>query len=66
MLAYSMENETPFVHHIVEWQGCGCIVENDKSLNEKTQGQFYEGRVGTREGIKLGWSWGFKLDELGV
>jgi hypothetical protein len=22
--------------------------------------------VGTREGIKLGWSWGFKLDELGV
>ncbi len=38
MLVYSMENKTPFVHHIVEWQGCGYKVEDDKSLNEKTQG----------------------------
>jgi hypothetical protein len=38
VLVYSMENETPFVHHIIEWQGCGCIVKDDKSLNEKTQG----------------------------
>ncbi len=32
-----MENKTPFVHHIVEWQGCGYTVKDDKNLNEKTQ-----------------------------
>jgi hypothetical protein len=36
MLAYSMENKMPFVHHIIEWQGCGYIVEDDKSLNKKS------------------------------
>ncbi len=35
---YPMENEMPFVHHVVKWWGCGCIIEDDKGLNEKTQG----------------------------
>jgi hypothetical protein len=33
-----MENETSCVHHIVEWQGCGYIIKNNKSLNERTGG----------------------------
>jgi hypothetical protein len=37
-LIYSMENETTFVHHIIERQGCGYIMEDDESLNERTQG----------------------------
>jgi hypothetical protein len=37
-LTYPMENEMPLVHHVVEWWGCGYIIEDDKGLNEKTHG----------------------------
>jgi hypothetical protein len=37
-LTYPMEKEMPFVHHVVKWWGCDCIIEHDKSLNERTQG----------------------------
>jgi hypothetical protein len=33
-----MENETPFVCHIIKQQGCDCTIEDDESLNERTQG----------------------------
>jgi hypothetical protein len=33
-----MENEMPLVYHAIKQQGCNCIIENDKSLNENTQG----------------------------
>jgi hypothetical protein len=38
VLAYSMENETPFVRHIIEQQGCDYIIEVYISLNERTRG----------------------------
>jgi hypothetical protein len=38
MLTYPMENEMSLVHHVVEWWGCGYTIENDKGLNERTQG----------------------------
>jgi hypothetical protein len=37
VLVYPMENETPHVHHVIEWQGCDYTIKDDKSLNEKTQ-----------------------------
>jgi hypothetical protein len=37
-LACPMENEMPLVHHIVERWECGYINEDNKHLNEKTQG----------------------------
>jgi hypothetical protein len=36
VLAYLMENEIPFVHHVVKWQGCRYTIENNKCLNERT------------------------------
>jgi hypothetical protein len=74
VLVYPMENETLFVCHIVEWQGCNYTINDDESLNERTQGKFKDetqvevdaSGVGTREAIELGWSWGFRLDELSV
>jgi hypothetical protein len=33
MLTYPMENETPFISHIVEWQGCGYTIKDNESLN---------------------------------
>jgi hypothetical protein len=33
-----MENEKSLVHHVVKQYGCGYIIKNDESLNEKTQG----------------------------
>jgi hypothetical protein len=38
MLAYLMENETPLVYHVVEWQGCGYTIKDNKNLNEWTRG----------------------------
>jgi hypothetical protein len=38
VLAYPMENEMPFVRHVVEWWGCDYIIKNDKGLNEGIQG----------------------------
>ncbi len=35
-----------------------------KGLKDKTQVQVNVNEVGTREGIELGWLWGFGLDEL--
>jgi hypothetical protein len=32
-----MENEIPLIHHAIEWQGCDCIIKDDKSLNEKVR-----------------------------
>jgi len=37
-LIYPMENEMPLMHHVVEWWGCGYTLEDDKGLNERTQG----------------------------
>ncbi len=37
VLAYLMENEMSFIHHVVEWWGCGYTYEDDKSLGERTQ-----------------------------
>jgi hypothetical protein len=37
-LIYPMENEMPLIHHVVEWWGCGYTLEDDKALNERTQG----------------------------
>jgi hypothetical protein len=37
-LDYLMENEMPFVNHIVKWWGCSYTIENDKGLNGRTQG----------------------------
>jgi hypothetical protein len=36
-LAYTMENETPLVRHVIKWQGCDYTIEDNKSLNEKTR-----------------------------
>jgi hypothetical protein len=55
-----MENEIPFLHHIVDLWGCSCTIENNKSLNERTQGhsmmkpmsKLIKSGLGTREGIK--------------
>jgi hypothetical protein len=38
VLDYAMENEIPFVHHVVKQWGCDCIIEDNKDLNERTQG----------------------------
>jgi hypothetical protein len=37
-LVYEMENEMPLVHHVVEWWGCGCMIKDNKGLNERTRG----------------------------
>jgi hypothetical protein len=37
-LTYQMENETPFVHLVVKWQGWNYTIENDENSNERTQG----------------------------
>jgi hypothetical protein len=50
-----------FVHHAIEWQGCGCTIKDDKGLNERTQrhpmlkpiSQADISGVGIREGIEL-------------
>jgi hypothetical protein len=34
-VAYPMENKMPLVLHVIEWQGCGYTIENNKSLNER-------------------------------
>jgi hypothetical protein len=36
LLTYPMENEMPFIHHIIEQWGCGHTNENDKGLSERT------------------------------
>jgi hypothetical protein len=36
VLIYPMEDNMPFVHHVIERWGCDYTIENDKSLNEKT------------------------------
>ncbi len=38
VLIYPMENKMPLICHIVEQHGCGCTIEDDESLNERTQG----------------------------
>jgi hypothetical protein len=30
VLIYPMENEMPFIHHIVEWWGCSFIIKDGK------------------------------------
>jgi hypothetical protein len=37
-LIYPVENKTTFVHHTIERHGCSCIIEDNKSLNERIQG----------------------------
>jgi hypothetical protein len=37
-LTYPMENKMPLVHHAIKWWGCGSTIENNKGLNERTQG----------------------------
>jgi hypothetical protein len=37
MLTYLMENKMSFVHHVIEQWGCGCIIKDDKGLNERTR-----------------------------
>jgi len=37
-LAYPIENKMPLIHHALEWWGCNCIIEDNKSLNEMIQG----------------------------
>jgi hypothetical protein len=37
VLAYLMENEMPFTHHVVERWGCSYTIKNDKGLNERTR-----------------------------
>jgi len=32
-----MENEMPFVHHIVKWYGCSYTIEDDENLNGRIQ-----------------------------
>ncbi len=41
-------------------------MERFKDLQCQTQAQVGVSGVGTREGIELGWSQGFRLDELDV
>jgi len=36
VLTYPMENKMPFVHHVVEWWGCGHTIKDDKGLSERT------------------------------
>jgi hypothetical protein len=36
MLTYPMKNGTPLVHHVIKWQGCGYIIKDNESLNERT------------------------------
>jgi hypothetical protein len=37
-LIYLMENKIPFIHHVVEQWRCNYTDEDDKGLNERTQG----------------------------
>jgi hypothetical protein len=37
-----------------------------RTFKDETQVHVSVSGVGTREGIELGWSWGFRLDELDV
>jgi hypothetical protein len=41
-------------------------MKEPKTSKEKTQIQTNVSKVGTREGIELGWLWGFGLNEFGV
>jgi hypothetical protein len=36
-LTYPMKNEMSFVHHVIKWWGCDYIIEDGKSLNERTR-----------------------------
>jgi hypothetical protein len=36
VLTYPMENETPFIHHVVKRHGCDYTIKNDENLNERT------------------------------
>jgi hypothetical protein len=61
-LIYLMENEMPFVHHIVERWGCNYTNEDNKGLSEKdpmtsnvkTQIQVDASGKGIKEAIGLG------------
>jgi hypothetical protein len=62
-LAYLMKNEMSLVHNIVERQGCDYTIENNESLNEKTQGH-----LKTKPKSKLmqaGWEQGKVLNRNG-
>ncbi len=62
-LAYLMENEMPFEHHVVEWQGCSYPIKDNESLNKKT-----EGHLKTKPKSKLlhvGWEQGKILSRNG-
>jgi len=38
VLVYLVENEMPFIHHVVKQHGCDCTIKDNKSLNGRTQG----------------------------
>jgi hypothetical protein len=38
VLTYPMANEMPRVYHVIERWGCGYTNEDNKGLNERTQG----------------------------
>jgi hypothetical protein len=33
-----MKNEMMLVYHVVKWWGCSCTIEDNKNLNERSQG----------------------------
>ncbi len=37
VLTYPMENEMPFIHHVVEQWGCGYTNKEGKGLSERTR-----------------------------
>jgi hypothetical protein len=36
VLTYPVENEMPFIHHVVKRHGCDYTIKNDENLNERT------------------------------
>ncbi len=58
---YLMENKMQLVHHIVEWWGCICIIENNKGLNERTWG--YPMMKPVSKLMKVGWEQGKILSQ---
>jgi hypothetical protein len=78
-LAYPMENKMPFTlnaictscHRMVRmwlynWRRQRLKWKDPKTSNVETHVQSHVSGVGVKEGIELGWSQGFELDELDV
>jgi hypothetical protein len=51
----------PFLHHTVERWGCNCTIEEDKRLNERTQGHLMMKTMSKL--MQVGWEQGRILSQ---